>query len=231
MKTIDQKTRQTEEPPYPNAKASGSVLAHDQSTVSSAFPSARPLPSHEKRDSFDFDLLNQIDTDENMPPPRQSTYKGKERSLEKRILNDDSSDYGMDDENDFVDANFLASLDKVEKDALEGKTFSDTQLSKFDGGKRESSRSPTLSLEHATSSFAVKKEIIEIDDDSEEDPDKENAFVPMRHVRRRTEDHREIPRGRSPATSPKWVVSQVSTQRKAKGRVAPDNVIAISDSD
>jgi hypothetical protein len=223
---MDQRIRQKEEPPYVNAKASGSASAHDQSSVSSAF-----IPSHEKRDSFDFDFLDQIDTDENMPSPRQSTYKGKERSLEKRILNDDGSDYGMDDENDFVDANFLASLDKVEKDALEGKTFSDTQLSKFDGGKEESSPSPTLSSEHATSSFAVKKEIIEIDDDSEEDPDKENAFVPMRHVRRRTEDHREIPRGRSPATSPKWVVSQVSTQRKAKGRVAPDNVIAISDSD
>ncbi len=228
---MDQRTGQKEEPPYSNAKASGSVLTHDHSTVSSAFPSARPLSSHEKRNSFDFDLLDQVDTDENMPPPKHPTYKGKERSPEKRTLNDDSSDYGMDDENDFVDANFLATLDKVEKDALEGKTFSDTQLSKLDGGKRESSRSPTLSLEHAASSFAVKNEVIEIDDDSEEDPDKENAFVPMRHVRRRTEDHREFPRGRSPATSPKWVASQVSTQRKAKARVAPDDVIAISDSD
>lgn len=206
---------------------------HSKGTAaSSAFPSGQPLRNREKRSSLDFDLLDQVDNDENMPQ-RPSTSKGKKRVIYpsdgKRIPSDDSSDYGMDDENDFADASFLATLDKVERDALRGKASSSTQLiSKIDGGNRGSCSSQTFSpTERPISSFAARSQVIEIDD---EDPDKENAFVPMRHVRRRTEDYKESPRGRSP-TSQKWIASQDSTQKNVKPTVASDNVIDISDSE
>ena len=96
--------------------------------------------------SFDFDLLDEIDPDENQPPPRAQQkpssiavlptsrdLKGKGRaepcssanrhqgSLSK-IDDASSDDYGMMgiDDNDFADADFLANLNRVEMEALSG---------------------------------------------------------------------------------------------------------------
>ena len=99
--------------------------------------------------SFDFDLLDEIDQDENQPPPSgqrpfgaantpplpSRDLKGKglaepftpffvdrhRKSLSK-IDDASSDDYGMMgmDDNDFADAEFLENLDRVEMEALLG---------------------------------------------------------------------------------------------------------------
>ncbi|KAF8150793.1 hypothetical protein B0H34DRAFT_152469 [Crassisporium funariophilum] len=111
-------------------------------------PSPFPSPSQPAKvgdDSFDFDLLNDVYPDENLPPPPAqqppaSRDKGKGRvgpslystpivpqkssseSADGGPADDESSDdYGMmDDENDFADAEFLKKLDRVEMEALGG---------------------------------------------------------------------------------------------------------------
>lgn len=179
-------------------------------------------PTREKRASFDFDLLTEVDDTENAPP-RPSKHKGKGRAMDqhstqKRHLPDGySSDYGIDEENMFEDDGFWEVLDRVEKEALEDGERSNTQSkSKVDSdgdsySKRRSTALPTP--------VASANDVIELDDDSDEDANKENAFVPMRHVRRKTE---ELVRGRSPTSHKR----QSSSQKKKKA-----DVIDISDSD
>ena len=91
--------------------------------------------------SFDFDLLDEINPDENQPPPLTQTHqkpssiaalppsrdlKGKGRAqpcsglLSKKVDDTSSDDYGMMgiDDNDFADADFLENLSRVEMEAL-----------------------------------------------------------------------------------------------------------------
>jgi hypothetical protein len=115
-------------------------------------------------------------------------------------------------------------LDRVEKKALEDDERPDTQSkSNVDSGD---GYPQSLSTGPATPSLASGNHFIELDD-SDEDANKENAFVPMRHVRRKTED---LVRGRSPTASQNK--RQQSNQKKKKATVTtPCEVIDISDSD
>lgn len=189
-----------------------------------------------KRESFDFDLLDEINSDENAPPKWNNKGKGRavdhqqEQKKKKALVDGDSSDYGMDDDdNTFADSAFLETLDRVEKQAM-GK-----------GGQKSSSSTfpPKSTVNHSQASSISKtanprSDVIEIDDES--DGDKENDFVPMRHVRQRREEHSEseLTRGRSPTTSQRWENSQTSNQKKGRAAVRSTNfndVIDISDSD
>jgi hypothetical protein len=169
----------------------------------------RRTPRRDRRESFDFDLLNEVDDNENAPP-RSSNDKGKGRAVDQHSphLLDGSSDYEIDEEDMFADDNFWEVLDRVEKEALDGELSNTQPKSKGVG-------SNTL----PTSSLASVHDVIELDNDSDE-ADKENAFVPMRHVRRRKED---LARGRSPVRQP--------TGKNKAGVIDFSNVIDISDSD
>ena len=107
--------------------------------------------------SFDFDLLDEIVPDENQPPPlAQQTQqkkpsfttlppshdlkgKGRAKPSSGSLLKVDdasSDDYGMMgiDDNDFADADFLANLSRVEKEALSsGKDTNESQVSNAGG--------------------------------------------------------------------------------------------------
>lgn len=183
-------------------------------------------PTRERQGSFDFDLITEADDIENMPQ-RPSQHKGKGRAIEqhspqKRHPPDGySSDYGIDEENMFEDDGFWEVLDRVEKEALEDGERSNTQSKSkvdSDGSQKPSTAQPTPSV-------ASANDVIELDDDSDEDANKENAFVPMRHVRRKTE---ELVRGRSPTASQNK--RQPSRNKKATV-ITPCDVIDISDSD
>ena len=176
-----------------------------------------------RRGSFDFELLSEVDDHENAPPSK-SKSKGRvlDSSSQKGPPPDAiSSDYGLDDANMFADDDFWEVLDRVEKEALEdGERLCTHSKSNHDGD--ECGYSQTLSTAVPTSSLA--HDVIELQTDSDEEADKENTFVPMRHVRRKTEN---AFRGRSLTTS------QDRDQSKTKGSVVvnPCDVIDISDSD
>jgi hypothetical protein len=166
----------------------------------------------DKRASFDFDLLAVGDSETAQPT---SKYKGKGRAVDhspkKRHPPDGySSDYGIDEENMFEDDGFWEVLDRVEKEALEDGERPNTQSISNDGDDY---------AQGLSTKSAGGNDVIELDD-SDEDANKENAFVPMRHVRRKTE---VLSRGRSPTAS------QNKGQRRTKK--APREVIDISDSD
>lgn len=202
----------------------------------SAFSANSPMPTpakakqsrsgRVKNDSFDFDLLDEVDSDENARPKSKNKGKGRAVDEQKKALVDgDSSDYGMDDDNTFADSAFLESLDRVEKQAMEGRQRSSIPPNSTVNYSQGSSISKTANPTPAS-------DVIEIEDES--DGDKENDFVPMRHVRQRREEHSELTRGRSPTTSQRWGNSQTSNQKKGKGAVKSTNfndVIDISDSD
>ena len=108
--------------------------------------------------SFDFDLLDEIDPDQNQPPvqqkpssaalPSSRNLKGKGRaepcssfvdqptkSLSK-IDDASSDDYGMMgiDDNDFADVEFLENLDRVEMEALGSGDTNGAYVSSTAGG-------------------------------------------------------------------------------------------------
>ncbi|KAF9525640.1 hypothetical protein CPB83DRAFT_795942, partial [Crepidotus variabilis] len=181
-------------------------------------PSPAPFSSA-KNGSFDFDLLDEFEHDENAPPKTSSSDKGKGRAISAPTanhmrpptpVNDASSDYGMDDDA-FLDPNFLENLDKIEKEAME-------KVSKSKASAEQASSKPSSSSKTA--------EVIELD--SSEDEDKENTFVPMRHVRQRTED--KIAAGSLRGRSPPASVRQ-SQKKKVVTAINLDDVIDLSDSD
>ena len=114
---------------------------HRPSTSTSVDMPLSEQKTQQRQDkSFDFDLLDEINPDENQPPPLTQTrqkpssfaappprdLKGKGRaqpcsgSLSKKVDDTSSDDYGMMgiDDNDFADADFLENLSRVEMEAL-----------------------------------------------------------------------------------------------------------------
>ena len=189
-------------------------------------PERQNSSGRDKWASFDFDLLTELDDSENAPP-KPSQYKGKGRAmypyspLKHHPPDGHSSDYGIDEENMFEDDGFWEVLDRVEKEALKDGERPNTQSISYVGD----GYSQRLSTGPATPSLASGNDVIELED-SDEDANKENAFVPMRHVRRKTE---ELSRGRSPTTASQNK-RQLSSQRRKKV-TTPCEVIDISDSD
>ena len=205
---------------------------------STSFDIPLSVQTQERQDnSFDFDLLDEIDPDENQPPLKQQTQqkkassfatlppsrdlkgKGRAKPSSGSLLKVDdasSDDYGMMgiDDNDFADADFLANLSRVEKEALtSGGDVNESQVSNATGvdsslmsmggssgsfvvvegdKKSSSSRSGSAPIPFSSSSKATERlEIIEIDSSDDEmldTGDKENEPVATRHVKRRTED-------------------------------------------
>ena len=191
----------------------GPTARQQNPTFSSPSPFPSPgLPSRKsKNPAFDFDLLDEVDNDENAPPPPvpSTTNKGKGRAdlapfasstlkpppARPANRDGDSSDYDMYDD-DFADADFLEDLNQVEKAALEGKPVVTGTTHPPSSGSGSGTRSGTSSsmvnggtgtenrAQH-TSSPAHAVDVIEIDDDTDNE-DKENMRVPTRHVKRRT---------------------------------------------
>ena len=153
-----------------------------------------PGPSSHPGD-FDFELFDDMDQ-ENAPPAKIDKGKGRadasnssSKTLSSALGDDNSSDYGMDDSNDFADPAFLEDLAKVEKAALSsGGSVPSSHVSS------DPVQAPIGALPARSSPASVKappSEVIEIDDSDDEmlgNDDKENEPVATRHVRRRTED-------------------------------------------
>ncbi|KDR78871.1 hypothetical protein GALMADRAFT_137857 [Galerina marginata CBS 339.88] len=188
------------------------------------FLHSSPAGSPTQADPFDFDFLDEVGQENKRPPPQAAINKGKGRadvsmggsSLQPphRIGDDASSDYGMDDDKDFANPNFLEDLDKLEKAALQtahppSSGSGSGSVSGSHGSSLLSSSSVALTDKnsvivksrppavmppstHAPRSTVHHDEIIEIDDSDDdmilEADDKENEPVATRHVRRRTED-------------------------------------------
>ncbi|KAJ3515428.1 hypothetical protein NLJ89_g1768 [Agrocybe chaxingu] len=185
-------------------------------TFSSPSPSPSPESKAEqdKKDaSFDFDLLDEVDQENEPPPAQPANCKGKGRadSLPSTfqsqakpkafVVDSDSDDYGMMDDGDiYEDAEFLENLNEVEQKAL-GRTSIAPPSSTLSmpGGGQASTDSSTLASSRTPSSPMRTGEVIEIDDSDEEmfADDKENEPVATRHVRRRTEENEDIFRSRA----------------------------------
>lgn len=201
----------------PGRKRNTGVISVDPKTPAGTKNCVPNSLGRDRRTSLDFDLLAEEDDDENIPP-RPLREKGKERALDQKPDPRDGniSDYGIEEENMFGDERFWEVLDRVEREALEDERSNNQKVEEDDDTHPEwlSNEQPIPSL---------KLDVLELDD-SDEDANKENNFVPMRHVRRRTED---LSRGRSPAASQN--TRQPSSQKKVF--INPHDVIDISDSD
>lgn len=218
----------------PTTRQSTRLYMPPSSSTSLDMPLSVQIQQPEDK-SFDFDLLDEIDHDENQPPqpgkpssfatlPPPPDLKGKGRanpssgSLSK-VDDASSDDYGMMgiDDNDFADADFLANLSRVEKEALTSvgdanepqvSTAGGVDLSFMSmggssgsfvvvGGDKKTTSSSTASgsapftfSSSSTGKTTDQLEIIEIgsSDDEMGTDDKENEPVATRHVKRRTED-------------------------------------------
>ena len=204
-------------------------------STSVGIPLKVQLQQQQQDKSFDFDLLDEVVPDENQPPqltqqkpssfaalPPSRDLKGKGRaepfsgSLSK-VDDASSDDYGMMDDKDFADAEFLENLDRLETEALTGggdaneshvpnagsvglsSSFMSMGCSSgsfvvVDGDKKNSSSgsgSAPITSSSSTSKPTDQLEIIEIgssDDEMFGTGDKENEPVATRHIKRRTED-------------------------------------------
>lgn len=213
----------------PTTRQSTRLYRPPSASTSLDIPLSEQIQQREDK-SFDFDLLDEIDPDENQPPqpkkpssfatlPPSHDLKGKGRAqpspgLLSKVDDASSDDYGMMgiDDNDFADAEFLANLSRVEKEALT--SVGDANKSQVstsgnvdssfmsmggssgsfvvvDGDKKTSSfGSAPITSSSSSTKITDQLEIIEIgsSDDEMGTDDKENEPVATRHVKRRTED-------------------------------------------
>ncbi|KAF8907305.1 hypothetical protein CPB84DRAFT_300216 [Gymnopilus junonius] len=179
--------------------------------------------------SFDFDFLDEMDQENHAP----QIDKGKRRADDE----DGSSDYGMNDSNDFADPSFLEDLDKVEKAALS--SGGSIPSSHFSSDPSHGAAISLLAKSSPSSAQVPPSEIIEIGDSDDEmlgNDDKENKPVAARHVRRRTEDNENpfLTNSNSRPSTPSSQSRLPMSQKTGKPVILakkPSDIIDLSDSD